>query len=79
MKRYSLSAAAAIDHVPAHPYRTGYKMATGMNFDVYFQEWPNRAALLKTIEIQGRSAPHPTHWRDWQTSRYAIRAAKGEA
>jgi hypothetical protein len=63
MKRYSLSFADSIKHIPEHPERTAKRSGSGMNFDVYYQVWPNRAAMLKTIDIQGKSPPKQTHWR----------------
>ena len=43
-KQYTLSAAAAIGHVPEHPDRTAYRNASGfLNFDLVFRVWPYRA------------------------------------
>jgi hypothetical protein len=63
MKKYSLSFADAMTHVPEYPDRTARRNQSGLNFDVIFQVWPNRAAMLKTIEMQGRGEPRPDHWR----------------
>ena len=63
MKRYSMSFAASIEHKPEHPERTARRHGTGMNFDVTFQVWPNRAAMLKTIEMQQRGEPRNDHWK----------------
>ena len=63
MKRYTMSFAAAIEHKPEHPERTARKSGTGMNFDVTFQVWPSRAAMLKSIDMQRRGEPRPDHWR----------------
>ena len=63
MKRYTMSFAAAFEHVPEHPERTAKRNGAGLNFDVTFQVWPNRAAMLKTIEMQERGAPHHTNWK----------------
>ena len=63
MKQYALSFAASIDHVPAHPERTAKRNMAGMNFDVVYQVWPNRASMLKTIDMQGRRAPRGDDWR----------------
>lgn len=54
MKRYALSFADSLSHVPEHPERTARKSGTGMNFDVQYQVWTNRPAMLKSIEIQDR-------------------------
>lgn len=61
---YTLSFADAMTHVPVHPDRTARRDAGGgMNFDVVFRVWPNRASMLKTIELQGRRAPELRDWR----------------
>ncbi len=54
MKSYTMSMAASLTHTPANPERTAKRSGSGMNFDVTFQVWPNRASMLKTIELQGR-------------------------
>jgi hypothetical protein len=72
MKTVTMPGGRAHEYRPAHPERTAYRNANGaMNFDVIFREWPNRAAMLKTIEMQGRREPRQDDWRDWSTSRYA--------
>lgn len=63
MKRYTLSFADSIGHTPAHPDRTAYHHG---EWDVHYQVWTSRAAMLKTIDMQGRSAPHRLHWREWK-------------
>lgn len=60
MKTYTLSFADSIKHVPEHPERTAMK---SLDWDVRYQVWPNRASMLKTIDIQGRRAPHRSDWR----------------
>jgi hypothetical protein len=70
----TMSAAAAIGYVPPHPDRTAYRNAGGgMNFDLVFREWPSRAAMVKTIEMQGRRESRNDDWHDWSRSRYAKR------
>lgn len=49
-----------IAHVPDHPERTAKK---SLEWDVRYQVWTSRAAMLKTIEMQGKRAPHPSDWR----------------
>jgi hypothetical protein len=60
MKTYTLSVAASIDHKPEHPERTATK---ALAWDVRYQVWPSRAAMLKTVDMQSRSAPRSDHWR----------------
>ena len=63
MKRYTLSMADARKHTPDHPERTAAREAgTGLNFDIEFQVWPNRKAMIKTIARQGQRAPHHFDW-----------------
>lgn len=63
MKRYTLSFADNIRHVPDHPERTA---CFHSSFDVNYQVWPSRAAMLKTIDMQGKRASHWTDWREWK-------------
>ena len=65
MKKYTLSFADSLTHVPEHPERTARRVSTAqpMDFDVRYQVWPNRAAMLKTIEMQRRGEPRSDHWR----------------
>lgn len=66
MKRYSLSFAASTAHVPDHPERTATRQGSGMDFDVYYQVWPNRAAMLKTSDMQARAGNSPRNWKPWK-------------
>ena len=63
MKTYTMSFAASIDHVPEHPERTACKQ---LEWDVCYQVWPSRAAMLKTIDMQGRRASHRSDWKEWK-------------
>ena len=66
MKRYRLSFAAACTHKPEHPERTARRNCGGdgsFDFDVEFQVWPSREAMLKTIDMQSRAVPNRKHWR----------------
>jgi phosphopantetheinyl transferase len=60
LKTYILSFANSITHVPECPERTAMK---SLEWDVRYQVWTSRAAMLKTIDMQGRSAPRQDHWR----------------
>lgn len=79
-RKVVLSFGAFQDYTPKNPERTGYRNASprALNFDIVVQEWPNRAALLKSIEMQSRGEPCATHWRDFATI-MARRAAKAGA
>lgn len=63
MKKYKMSFADAMTHIPAHPERTARREGVGMDFDVTFQEWPSRASMMKTIEMQERSGSNYMKWR----------------
>ncbi len=63
MKQYTMSFVASREHKPEHPERTAKRTGTGMNFDVTFQVWPNRASMLKTIQMQESGPHHYTHWK----------------
>ena len=63
MKRYILSGADSFHHVPEHPERTARKNGFGMNFDVTYQVWTSRAAMLKTIAMQEKREPRQDDWK----------------
>lgn len=65
MRRYTLSFADFLMHVPKHPERTGFRQTMGA--DIMFAEWPNRPAMLKSIQMQKNRAPRQDDWKDWQT------------
>ena len=59
LKTYVLSFADSIKHVPEHPERTAKK---ALAWDVRYQVWPSRAAMLKTVEMQGKRASRSDDW-----------------
>lgn len=61
MKTYRMSFAASLSHKPEYPERTA-KRPSG-DHDVEFGVWTNRPAMLKTIELQGMSAPKARNWK----------------
>lgn len=63
MKRYTLSAADSFNHRPEHPERTARRNNRGvLNFDVTYQVWPNRAAMLKTVSMQEKRESRIDDW-----------------
>lgn len=60
MKSYVLSFADSIKHIPEHPERTAMK---SLQWDVKYQVWPSRGAMLQTIEMQSRGPHRADHWR----------------
>ena len=54
MKRYSMSDGASMTHTPEHPERTARQSGIGMDFDIYFQVWPNRPSMARSIRMQER-------------------------
>lgn len=74
MKRYTLSMADSQTHIPAKPNNTAYRMSRDtMNFDMIYQEWPNRESMLKTIMLQESGKDWRHAWKDWSKSRMAER------
>ena len=64
MKHITMSFAAAREYKPVHPERTARRNCAGiMNFDVTFVEFPNRAAMLKTIELQEKREHRQTDYK----------------
>ena len=63
MKHYRLSFADSIKHVPEHPERTASRPGRGMDMDVYYQVWPNRPAMLRSIDIQERASNSQYNWK----------------
>jgi hypothetical protein len=68
VKTYTMSAAAAFSHVPEHPERTARRFHGGMDFDVTFQVWTSRAAMLKTIQMQEKREQRSTDWKACKTA-----------
>jgi hypothetical protein len=63
MKRYSISFGASIDHKPTHPERTARRSGHGMNFDVFYQVWPNRQSMARSIRMQQKRESRCDDWR----------------
>ena len=61
MKKYVLTLADSIKHIPEYPERTAHKNIGG--WDEHYQVWPNRISMAKSIRMQGRRAPHPHDWK----------------
>lgn len=48
------------EYIPPHPERTARRESG--DFEYVFQEWPNRAALLRMLRIQGSRPPQSKDW-----------------
>lgn len=48
---------------PDEKARAARKDGIAWDADVCIQLWPNRASMLKTVDIQRRSPPRSDHWR----------------
>lgn len=48
---------------PDQRERAARRAGAGMFADDCVQIWPNRASMLKTVDIQRRSPPRSDHWR----------------
>lgn len=64
MKRYVMSFAASIEHVPVALERTAKRQL--QSFDVEYQVWPNRASMAKTIRMQERREHRSGDWKACQ-------------
>jgi len=62
-KRYRLSFADSLAHKPEHPDRTARRSGSGLDMDTYFQVWPNRQSLAKSIGMQQKGATRSDRWR----------------
>lgn len=62
MRHYILSVGQALDYKHDAPERTAYRSGTGMNFDRYYQVWPNRISMVKTIRLQQRGERNLSWW-----------------
>lgn len=61
----------AMEFKPPHPERTAVKHVGGvLDGKVVFQEWPNRQAMLKTIQLQGRREWRNGDWRPYVKPNY---------
>ena len=74
MTNRKMSFAASLTYKPANIDRTAFRSHSGMDMDVTFQEWPSRAAMLKTVEMQGRGPSKSTHWRPCITEAARIKS-----
>jgi hypothetical protein len=59
METYVMSFASSISHIPKHPERTATRR---QNWNIVYQEWPNRKAMAKTIRVQEKRAAHHSDW-----------------
>ena len=64
-KRYVLSFAASLSHIPEFPERTAKRdiYIGPAEWDIEYRVWPNEASLQKTFEMQDKSPPSSKHWR----------------
>ncbi len=62
MTTYRMSWAQAQEHKPEYPERTARREGSGLDFDVTFQVWPNRASMARTIRMQQKREHHLTDW-----------------
>jgi hypothetical protein len=72
MKRYTLSFADSVGHIPEYPERTCQRSP---GWDVQYQVWPSAGAMETTLRMQGKAPPSRFHWVPW---RAPMRAAAPE-
>lgn len=58
--KISMSFAASLNYRPENPERTAKKSS---GFEVIFQTWTNRSAMVKTIRLQEKRAPRQDDWK----------------
>lgn len=62
MKKYTMSFADSLTHMPKFPERTAKRSGTGMNFDVTYQVWTNRESMAHSIRMQQRGDSYLPKW-----------------
>lgn len=70
-KSFYTPAGRLAEHKPAHPDRTAYRIVRANPSspswgDAEVKEFPNRPAMLKTMEMQSKGEPSAYHWREWR-------------
>jgi len=60
MKTYTLSMGASLNYQHPAPGRTARKV---IGWDYYYQVWPNRESMVKSIRMQERRTAHPLDWK----------------
>jgi len=61
VKTYRLTFGQLADFKHPRPEATAHHQAAD-GWDTIFQVWPNRKAMLKTVEMQRRALPNWRHW-----------------
>lgn len=60
MKKYKMSFAESLKHVPEHPERTARR---SLEWDVQYQVWPNRQSMARSIRMQEKREPRRGDWK----------------
>jgi hypothetical protein len=67
MKKYSMVNARYHEAMASGSFpnaeKTAFRMGSGMDFDLYFQVWPNRASMARSIRMQQSRASNPMDWK----------------
>lgn len=63
MKTYSAPVGRVSEVKHEHPERTAKRSGSGVFSDIYFQVWPNRESMARSIRMQQRRAYRQTDWR----------------
>lgn len=66
MKSYILPLGRTAEYVHPAPDRTASRSLPGVFGEIEFKVWPNRASMLKTIEMQERRERRNGDWRPLQ-------------
>ena len=63
MKTYSCPLGRRADYPHPAPDRTAYRASARLGVDDYYQVWPSRGAMARTIRLQQKRAPALSDWR----------------
>ena len=67
MKKFSMVAArfreSMVKNNFPNPDRTAYRLGRSLDFDYYFQVWPNRQSMARSIRMQQSRPSNPA--LDW--------------
>lgn len=59
MKHYTCPLGRRNDYPHPAPERTAYRVSATLGVDDYYQVWPNRASMARSIRMQERSGDVP--------------------
>ena len=63
MKTYACSIGRRSDYPHPAPDRTAYRVGRDLGDDDYYQVWPNRASMARSIRMQQRREAQRADWK----------------